>query len=198
MKLRTKITLFIITVSLLTLASTYLTSQEIFLDQFTELDQEALEGRMSDIIQTYDLELQGMHETMLNYSVWDETYEYVSSQTFEDLQNPYILSNYDEETFKGNRFDLMALTNGRGNLVYSGLYDSSEETVTPVTPEIVNLFGDIRERLDIFTESENSYTGLVILDNGPMLMTFQPVIHNDMTGPSPGWRWPAGCWMIRK
>lgn len=186
MKLRTKITLFIITVALLTLASTYLTSQEIFLDQFTELDQEALEGRMSDIIQTYELELQGMQETMLNYSIWDETYDYVSSQTFEDPQNPYILSNYDEETFKGNRFDLMALTNGRGNLVYSGLYDSSEETVTPVTPEIVKLFGDIREQLDIFTESENSYTGLAILNNGPMLMTFQPVIHNDMTGPVAG------------
>lgn len=186
MKLRTKIVLFIITVALLALASTYVISQEIFLDRFTELDRKAIEGRMSDIIQTYESELQGMHETMLNYSVWDETYDYVSSQASEDLQNPYILSNYDEATFQSNRFDLMALTNQSGSLVYSGLYDHSGGTIAPVTPEILSLFGDIREQLDFFTKPEDRFVGLVILHNGPMLITFQPIIHNDMTGPVAG------------
>ncbi|WP_310550522.1 bifunctional diguanylate cyclase/phosphodiesterase [Paenibacillus glufosinatiresistens] len=186
MKLRTKILLYILAVAVLALSSTYILSNTIFLDRFAKLDREAVESRMSDIVNTYHTELQGINETMLNYSVWDETYDFVRERTAPDPENPYIQSNFDEATFESNRFDLMALTNRRGDLVYSGMYNQRRQKTVPATPEVTELLSSIRQRLAVFTEASDRFVGLVMLEKGPMLIACQPIVRNDRSGPVAG------------
>lgn len=187
MRLRKKIVIFIGIVAIFGLGVTYLLLHLILLNRFEELDQSALQTKLAEAVSSYHNELQTMKSGLQNYSVWDETYEFVDSGGSADhLDDSYINSNYDRTTYEINRFDMIALLNKQGKPLYGGIYEHSSASVIPLTSEIDTLLQEMNSRLPDFTGPEDSKSGIVILDNKPMLITLTPIVNNDKNKPVTG------------
>ena len=185
MKLRTKIALYIICISLIGLGVTYLFIHLILLNRFDKLDEADLQHTLREIVTSYNEELQMMNTSLLNYSMWDDTYQFVTSapDLKEVAANPYIISNYDKTTYETNHFQMMALLNNRGEVVYGGTYfNYREEEQTPLSSEFKSMFAEVRNTLPPLNGPLDSKSGFVLMDEGPMLVTFLPIVKSNNTG----------------
>lgn len=70
--------------------------------------------------------------------------------------------------------------------MYGGTYNTDSRSITPLTTEIIDLFRDIHQRLPEFSGAEDSTSGIVLLDKGPMLITLTPIVNSDKTKPVVG------------
>ncbi|MDQ0192306.1 putative bifunctional diguanylate cyclase/phosphodiesterase [Paenibacillus wynnii] len=189
MKLRKKIALFITCVSLVGLGVTYLFVQLILLNRFDKLDEANLHNTLHDIVASYNDELQMMKTSLVNYSMWDDTYQFVTtaSPKVDHAQQPYILSNYDKTTYETNNFHMIALLNKYGDTVYGGTYNSSQDdNVSPLPAEYYRLFSQIRSDPPATNPTWDSISGIVLLDEGPMLITYLPIVKSNNTGTMQG------------
>lgn len=188
MKLRKKILIFISIVAFFGISVIYILVHFILLNRFDKLDKALLEDKMTTAVTSYQNELETMKSNLLNYSVWDETYHFVeSSIPKKDIFNaPYIKSNYDGLTYEINHFDMIALLNKLGQPVYGGTYNQHSGVISPLTPELLNQISLINRHLPPFAGSEDSRTGIVMLDEGPMLITLTPILNNEKVLPLGG------------
>ncbi|OMD51388.1 hypothetical protein BSK56_05860 [Paenibacillus borealis] len=184
MKLRKKLVIFICVVALSGLGLTYLLLHLIMLGRFEKLDEAALRYKLENAVSSYQNELQSMKTQLLKYSVWDETYRFAeSTDPADSISDAYLSSNYSRTTYEINHFDMMALLNPSGTPLYGGTYNQDSRSITPLTTEILALFRDIHQRLPEFSGAEDSTSGIVLLDKGPMLITLTPIVNSDKTKP---------------
>ncbi|WP_410512717.1 EAL domain-containing protein [Paenibacillus sp. BR2-3] len=168
MKLRKKIALFIGIIALLGLGVTYLFLHLILLNRFDRMDEADLRRAMDDTLSSYQNELNMMKTSLLNYSFRDD---------------PYILSNYDISTYQINRFHMIALLNSKGEVVFGGSYHPGDEAVSPLSAEMHSLISLVNLNLPAFAGWDDSKSGIITLDEGPMLVTLLPIINNNKSGP---------------
>ncbi|WP_379130155.1 EAL domain-containing protein [Paenibacillus sp. sgz500958] len=179
MNLRKQIGIFIAGIALLGMGVTYVFIHLILLNRFDKLDEADLRHSMQHIVASYYDELLTMKTSLLNYSMWDETSQFVSSASPEqdNSQNPYVLSNYDNATYNSNRFHIILLLNNRGEAVYGGSYTSEGETAA-LPQEFIKLLSKASKQSALKGPSD-SRSGIVLLDKKPMLITFLPVVESD-------------------
>lgn len=182
MKLRKKIIIFICAIAVLGIGATYLLLHLILLNRFEKLDGEQLQRNLNKAVASYNEELQDMRTGLLNYSIRDETYRFIESGTTPgstySSDTAFIRSSFDQTTYEINRFDMIALLDLEGHPLYGGTYDSSVGSVTPFTPEQRSLFRLISSRLPALRNAEDSRSGIVNLDKGPMLITLTPIVNS--------------------
>ena len=200
MKLRKKITLFIACISIFGLGVTYLFIHLILLNRFDKLDEADLQNTLHDITASYNDELQMMQTSLVNYSMWDDTYQFVASASPEHdfTHNSYILSNYDKTTYETNNFQMMALLNKQGEAVYGGTFNGSEDDeVKPLSDEYSKLFSRFKEKGVSLKSTSDRKSGIVLLDEGPMLITILPIVKSSNLGIIQGTA-IAGRWVDAK
>lgn len=187
MKLRKKIIIFICAVAVFGIGAMYLLLHMILLNRFEKLDEAQLQRNLNQAVASYNEELQDMRTGLMNYAVRDETYQFMESGTDPDSayssDTAFIRSSFDPTTYEINRFDMMALLDLTGQPLYGGSYDSTSGRVAPLTQEQLSLFKLIRSRLPASKGIEDSASGIVLLDKGPMLITLTPIINSSKDKP---------------
>ncbi|MBW4082152.1 bifunctional diguanylate cyclase/phosphodiesterase [Paenibacillus sp. S150] len=187
MKLRKKIIIFICVVALLGLGVTYLLLHIIMLNRFEKLDEAALQDSMADAVSSFQDELLDMKTGLLNYSLRDETYRFAESMGSAEgshaADDAFIRSSFDRTTYEVNHYDMIALLDLSGLPLYGGRYDASLGGISPLTPELLALFRLMHSRLPALSGAEDSRSGIVILDKGPMLLTLTPIVNNNKDKP---------------
>lgn len=182
MKLSRKIIIFICVVALFGLGVTYLLLHFILLNRFEKLDEAALQSKLDNVVATYQSELQMLKTGLRKYSTWDDTYRFMQPDQPEQMpamdRQAYLDSNFSPVTYKINHFDMTALLDNSGQLRYGGVYNPDTGTVSALTPEYLTLFNLIRSKLSVSAGEEGGRSGIVLLDNGPMLITLAPIINN--------------------
>ena len=187
MKLSRKIIIFICVVAVFGVGITYLLLHLILLNRFEKLDEDALRGKLDDAVSSYQSELQTMKTGLLKYSNWDDTYQFMESAEASGLEGSfskaYLKSNFSPITYEINHFDIIALLNTSGSPTYGGEYSPASGTVVPLNSEFLTLFKLMNSRLPDFSSAEDSRSGVVILDKGPMLITLTPIVNNNKDKP---------------
>ncbi|ASA24617.1 bifunctional diguanylate cyclase/phosphodiesterase [Paenibacillus donghaensis] len=186
MKLRKKIVIFISVVASIALISTYLLLHLFLLNRFDKLDQDAIHSKLKEAVYAYQVELQSMQSKLMNYSVWDDTYQFAAVSPETAAEDPYINNNYIKSTFEINHFDMVALLNNAGEELYGGSYNSQTRTIDPLPEELHTLVGRIHSSLQASPDLKNGKAGIVLLDQGPMLISLAAIVNNDMSQPSRG------------
>ncbi|MHA6534570.1 bifunctional diguanylate cyclase/phosphodiesterase [Paenibacillus sp. BAC0078] len=190
MKLRKKIMIFISVAGMLGIGTTYLLLHLIMLNRFEKLDEAALQDKLKDTVSSFQNELLNMKAGLLNYSLRDETYRFMESGSSNTAaaapDDAFIRSNFTPTTYEINHFDVMALLDKSGNPLYGGTYDSKLGSVSPLTTELRTLCKLISSRLPALSDAEDSRSGIVILDKGPMLITLAPISNNNKDMPVAG------------
>jgi two-component sensor histidine kinase/sensor domain CHASE-containing protein len=157
----------------------YLSSHFIIMDSFDKLEEkEARENaiRLENIMSS---EIQSLENKAADWSVWDETYEFVQSN---DTQ--YVEKYLMDETFFNQRLDFMLFYNANGKLVFKKELLTTEAN----NQSIKGLEEHLKQRSDLLEHEDNSSrkTGFLVFAGQPILVSSQPIVKSDNSGPIKG------------
>ncbi len=116
-----------------------------------------------------------------DWSAWDDTYEFVKNK------NPdYIASNLAPESLAKMEVDVVLYFNSQRQLVYGIAIDRKTKRQLPEIPQ--SILGQITSDSPLLRSPEQSepQTGLLILSEGLMLITAQPILTTRQAGPIRG------------
>ncbi|WP_406661177.1 CHASE4 domain-containing protein [Methanolobus sp. ZRKC3] len=170
-------TLTIIGVTLIGLIiALYLSSQLVIMNSYDYLEEEELK---KDVFSARDLinnDLVDLEKKTADWSVWDETYQFVSENDTSYVEN-YLMDG----TFINQRINFAFFYDTSGDLIYAKGMDLVNE-------KEIHTFEYIIEHLEnesYLFEHEDVYsrkTGYLALEDNIMMITSQPITFSNMTG----------------
>jgi sensor domain CHASE-containing protein/signal transduction histidine kinase len=172
--------LLIVTFSILALFTVLLimASHSILLESFSDLEYQDTTKNTGKIEQALAWEILSIDRTARDWAFWDDTYVFVNT-----LNPQYIESNLDGNTLYSLDLNLMLFVNKSGDLIYPMSVDLINETEVPVPAGILE---EIDSGVLTAHRDTDSIHGVVLLDNGPMLVVCRPILTGPGEGPYAG------------
>ncbi|MEM3668886.1 MAG: CHASE4 domain-containing protein, partial [Candidatus Bathyarchaeia archaeon] len=180
MKLRLKSVIVVCVTVFMLLAIFSSIAYVVVLSSFSELEKEhvtenvqraknVLEGMISDL----DLFL-------LDWSCWDDTYYFVM-----DNNTEYIEANLLDLTFINAELNAIIFVNSSGQIVFSKAFDLNEQAAIPISQSLLSNIED-SDLLWNHSETTSHVSGLLLLQEGPMLIASRPITMSSGEGPIAG------------
>lgn len=181
MKLRTKVLMTLVPMTLLYILVFYAVGVNMLNDQATINDKAQGEGAAQRI----GVGLSNM-EYILNikckdYSYWDDTWEY-----FVDLNDTYTDNNLNAATLYNYEVDAVLLYDNTSTLVYSVSVDGSDPEDPKEADVASGLLDVIGDDDIIIYDLENETSGVLAYDGGSAIFSACPVLRSDGSGPING------------
>ncbi len=152
----------------------------IILPEFAELELQEATKDITRCTTSIERELQHVETIATDWALWDDLYQYVI-----DGNDPFVVSNFQWDTLLAAGIHLMYVIDADANIIYSG-------TILPATSEMIQLqqlpverFPGDHHLLKI-PDSANSFSGIFLTENGPMLLASHKILTSNGEGPSHG------------
>jgi PAS domain S-box-containing protein len=185
-----KKTLGIVSLTLIILIATlYLISQYIVLGGFSRLEEQEAQRAVERVLSAKEESLNNLVATAQEWAASDEAYQFI-----EDSNEEYFKKNLlREDTFSGNRLNLVLfirpdMTDPEQpavKAVFAGAYDLSAEAPVPVTGSLASHIS-ITSPLLLPADATTGISGILPLDEGPVLIAAEPILTSDRQGPARG------------
>jgi two-component system, NtrC family, sensor kinase len=155
----------------------YAIASSILLGSFAQVEEQSVQQDVRRTLSTTTYELSGLMRSVRDYAVWDETYHFA-----EGNRPNYLGEAVTAGTFYDNRIHFMAILNTSGELIYGGLYDSTQEKFLPLPAKLYN---QLSENLPLVKKAAlgQESSGLLVVADKLMLIACNPIRHSDETGP---------------
>jgi PAS domain S-box-containing protein len=179
MKIRNKVILILVFYFAALICGIYLCSEGILLREVQKFEIEQTSEDYLRALNAFDNQLDGMSITCRDWASWDDTYDFVVT-----ADERYIESNLGNETYINCRLNLICFFDSNGTLVYGGAFDHADCVPSAVFDSLVETLhteGVIGGR-----SREDSNRGIIISQEGPMLISAEPILRSDESGPSRG------------
>jgi sensor domain CHASE-containing protein len=158
----------------------FLILRAVITPAFEELELEAARADLIRADQAIQTDIDNLVAVTLDWAPWDDIYEYVAGR------NPgFQKSNLERPTLTNLGLDMMAVYEQGGRLKWGQLLVDGEET--PL--EKLSLLDDESLAAHLLTAHANADGGTVgIVDTalGPMIISSQPILRSDNSGPVAG------------
>ena len=142
----------------------------------TQQGQRSVE-RVLDIVRN---ELTGIERIATDWSVWDEPYAFLAGE------NPlFVERNCTPETFAYLKADIIAYAGSDGRIVFGKQYDRLKKSLEPLPAGLAGIISTL-PGLRPVSGSPKSSTGVVVLPDGPLLVSSRSVVDSRGNGPSRG------------
>jgi PAS domain S-box-containing protein len=115
-----------------------------------------------------------------DWASWTDTYNFVKNNN-----SDYISSNLGDETFQKLSLGLMVFIDNSGKIVYGKAYDLQNQAEILLSSELARYISD-DSVLVSQTEITNGRTGIIILEQKPVLIAAYPILTSERQGPSHG------------
>ncbi|MCI4626354.1 MAG: diguanylate cyclase, partial [Candidatus Magnetoovum sp. WYHC-5] len=115
----------------------------------------------------------------VDWASWDDLYEYVKhpSEAFEK-------SNLQEATFSGTKLHFIIITDINFNIIFGRYYDIANDELMEVPESVLKL---LTSKSVILNKGLKDITsGVIMVDNKPLLLSAQPITTTDTTAPHNG------------
>ncbi len=152
----------------------------VVVTRFDHQEDQRMRADTFRVAQALQTELKSLSTFVVNWSSWDDTYQYVLRPT-----RTYETSNLMPSTFESSRLNLMLFLDRRGRTVQARAYDLE-------TQKLVSGTGLAREVLEragrdlIPGGGQDVRQGIVTLSSGPWLFAARPVLTSAGKGPPVG------------
>lgn len=180
MTLRKKILLLIGVTLICMVGVVYAASRFVLLDDLAEIEEHYAYENVERVLSTWYSVVSNFETQTRNWAAWDDTYTFIETGDIE-----YIRSNLTKETFMNLRLDLMIFINSSGQTVFSKAFDLYNEEEIPVSPAMIQYLSDNHPLLEE-PGTESSKSGIIILEEGPMLIVSEPILTSEFRGPARG------------
>lgn len=181
MSLRWKLSLAVFVAVFILIGTIFTISQLTFTRDFQKVEaQRAVEmaqradNALSDRIKSLD--------TMnYDYAAWDDTYYFVQDP---EKHQEYIKINLTDTTFSNVGLNFLLIYDNAGHTVYSRGYDLSNNTDMPIPDSLIARLstGSLLHSSSV----DDSSAGVMMLPEGPLLISSQPIVTSDGLGPVAG------------
>lgn len=115
-----------------------------------------------------------------DWSAWDDTYTFI-----EDANKNYIQSNLVPEQLANLKVNLMVYVNKSGRIVYGTGFDLKNKVYKPLPKQLRDRLSP-NELLLQHPDPTSKLTGFLLLPEGPMWITSQPILTSKNSGPVRG------------
>ncbi len=162
------------------MAGVYLILRTVITPAFEEVELEAAHADLVRAEQAIQTDIDNLVAVTLDWSEWDDMYEYVSGR------NPtFKRSNLDRSTLANLGLDMLAIYNQQGVLEWGQLFVDGSE----IPLDELALLGENDPAASMLTHHvmpESRSVGIVHTALGPMMVSSYPVLRNDGSGPVAG------------
>jgi PAS domain S-box-containing protein len=125
-------------------------------------------------------EIKNLDLLVTDWAPWDDTYLFVHGQ-----KSDYIELNLADETYSSLRLNFIIITDREGNIVYGKGFDSQKSIMTLVPDGLVRELGNVNSSLRKIN-TNYKISGFLDLPEGPVILSAQPILHTDFSGPPAG------------
>lgn len=153
-------------------------SHTILLSSFSKLETRDTLKNTEKIEQAIAWEALSIDRTARDWAYWDDTYEFMNT-----LNPEYIESNLEDNTLYDLDLNVMLFVNKSGVMVYPMSVDLINRTNVPVP---AGLLERINSGLLTTRGNADYMQGVILLEEGPMLIVCRPILVNLEEGPSAG------------
>jgi sensor domain CHASE-containing protein len=158
----------------------YAASQVIIMGSFTELEEYSTCQNVERVQNSLSNELDKMDRICYDWAAWDDTYAFIR-----DRNTDYIESNLVDSTFVTLNLNLMLFVDSSGSVVFGKAVNLEDEVDMEVPQSLLEHISVNRGLLD-HDDVQSSITGVILLFEGPLLVSSRPVLTSDDEGPIRG------------
>jgi sensor domain CHASE-containing protein len=158
----------------------FLILRSVITPAFEELELSAAHSDLIRAEQAIQADIENLVAISLDWAPWDDMYEYVAGR------NPgFQKSNLDRSTLRNLGLDMLAIYDFGGRLKWGQLQVEGEKRLL----DELGLLGEGDPAAHLLTTHatpDNATVGIVDTGLGPMIITSQPILRNDSSGPVAG------------
>lgn len=147
---------------------------------FAELEEAEAQRNSDRVERAITAELQHMARSALDWSTWDDAYEFVDGR-----RPSFIEDNLYFDTLKNLDVHLMFVYDRAGNIAWGEAYDLDTEEPLSI-PQFAP--GALRPDSVLLanTARQSTVTGIMSTDAGPMLLASSPIVQSEGSAPANG------------
>ncbi|MCS7179451.1 MAG: CHASE4 domain-containing protein [Anaerolineae bacterium] len=146
--------------------------------QFSQLEHQEVEEETRRVVTALLNELEDLDTRAEDWAPWDETDQFI-----EDGNPEYISHNLTDSVFENLRLNLMLFVHSSGRIVYGKAFDLGTGQQVPL-PDAVHLLVD--EKILHHTDRRRGRTGIMLMPEGPLLLSSWPIVTSLYEGPIRG------------
>ena len=180
MSLRTKAILITCIALIAVVAALYGTSRFVLMSGLSRIEKYETEQNVIRATAILSETLSGEEADVVDWAVWDETYAFIA-----DANSGYVKQNLADDTFVNLNLNLMLFINSSGRVIFSKAFDLVNQKEVPAPPQLL----DDTSRLQFLgsqSDAKSSISGIILLNEGPMMIASQPILKSDYSGPVRG------------
>lgn len=158
----------------------YITATYILSRSIAEIEGFETRQSIQRAVDAIKLESDELSSNTRDYASWDDTYAFVQQPG-----QAYIDSNYILPTFLNLEIDVALITDDAARLVMARSFDRKNDIAVQPSDSILALIAPDSPLISISSINE-SVNGIVLLPEGPMLVSAWPIVTSQYTGPVRG------------
>ena len=155
-------------------------SKNILLQAFIKIEKDDTIINLKRSIYLINETVRHLDKITLDWSSWDDTYAFIK-----EVNKDYIASNLVDGTFIDLDLNLMAFFNNSHEIVYGTGFDIDYEQKIPIPESLIRHISN--KPLLLNHQAPSSFKkGIIMLPEGPLLVSSRPIITSEDRGPIRG------------
>jgi PAS domain S-box-containing protein len=185
MSLKTKVGIILISIFILYLAVDFGIQRHIILPSFLSIERdEAIKDSKRSVL-AIQREIHHLDSLCHDWSAWDDTYEFVESQSKE-----YTKANLIISSFIDNKLNLIYIVNKTGKVVWGEIHNLKTEEIISVADFPKNRLPKLHPLISYDKKnkplSDLTISGVYMSQKGPLLISSRPILNSNNEGPIRG------------
>jgi signal transduction histidine kinase len=158
----------------------YLASSTILLSSLQKAEEQSARESLQGVLNILVKEQEAFTSRYSDWSAWDDTYTFI-----QDKNEDYIKSNLVAEQLTSLKVNLALFINSAGRVVYGTGFDLKTRQIKPLPAGILTNLKTSQLLLND-PMTKGPLTGILLLKEGPILITCQPILTSARQGPPRG------------
>lgn len=179
MTIRKKTLLIIFVTTLFLVLLLYGISETFFLGSFANLENHLVLQNVDRAQLALSSDIDQLNSTVQDWAAWNDTYAFIL-----DRNQNYISANLNAESLSNLRINLILFVDSSGQSVFARMLNLDTKKEMPVPKNFLkNLF---KKGTLVCRNESDMFKGIVLLPEGPMLISSQPILTSEWKGPVEG------------
>jgi signal transduction histidine kinase len=132
---------------------------------------------LNQTINVINYDLSQLKANAISYSAWDDTYKFV-----QDGNQAYIDINYVDSTFEELNLNLLVIVDNNSRMLYCQSFDLNNSVKVETSTSTKEVLKS-NDALWKFSSADANISGIMLIDNQPMLVVTTPILKSTYTGP---------------
>jgi sensor domain CHASE-containing protein len=158
----------------------YLISSNILSKNIEQIERDDAKESVQLVLNTIDQELTSLLSANADWARWNDTYDFVRGD-----YDSYIEENLMDQAFITLDLNFMIFIDNASQVVYAKAIDLIAQEEIPIPPEIHKYIDNNSLLLD-YPTLDSYHSGIIVIENTPVLVSSCAITTNEGTGPSPG------------